>query len=57
MAYLFDEIKEVAELSKNSKFDSIIKDPRTSFARARNSILPGTNVRLSQAQCIDMIVP
>ena len=57
MAYLFDQIKEVAQLSKNSKFDSIIKDPRTSFARARSSILSGNNVRLSQAQCIDMIVP
>lgn len=57
MSFLFDEIKSIAELSKNSKFDSIIKNPRSSFIKARNSIIGNGNVRLSQAQCIDMIIP
>jgi hypothetical protein len=55
--YLFDEIKSIAELSKNPKFESMIKNPKTSFIRARNSIIGNGNVRLSQAQCIDMILP
>ena len=33
----------------------MLKNPRNSFIRARNSIVG--NVRLSQAQCIDMILP
>ena len=55
--YLFEEIKSIAELSKNPKFESMIKNPKTSFIRARNSIIGNGNVRLSQAQCIDMILP
>ena len=35
----------------------MIKNPKTSFIRARNSIIGNGNVRLSQAQCIDMILP
>lgn len=57
MQHLFDEIKSIADLSKNSKFDSIIKNPKSSFIKARNSIVGAPNVRLSQAQCIDIIIP
>jgi len=60
MGFLYDEIKSIAELSKNSKFDSIIKNPRHSFINARNSVrtsIGSGNLRLSQAQCIDMIIP
>jgi hypothetical protein len=35
----------------------MVKNPKTSFIRARNSIIGNGNVRLSQAQCIDMILP
>jgi hypothetical protein len=57
MQHLFEEIKSIAELSKNSKFDTIIKNPRSSFIKARHSIVGNPNVRLSQAQCIDIIIP
>jgi hypothetical protein len=35
----------------------MVKNPKTSFIRARSSIIGNGNVRLSQAQCIDMILP
>ena len=35
----------------------MIRDPRSSFIKAKNSIIGNSNVRLSQAQCIDMILP
>jgi hypothetical protein len=35
----------------------MVKNPKTSFIRARNSIIGNGNVRISQAQCIDMILP
>jgi hypothetical protein len=57
MGYLFEELKSIADLSKNSKFDTIIKNPRTSFIRAKNSYIGNPNVRLSQAQCVDIILP
>jgi predicted RNA-binding protein with PUA-like domain len=61
MDYLFEEIKGIAEHSKNAKFDSIVKNPRSSFIDARqkvrNSMIGTSDVRLSQAQCIDMIIP
>ena len=55
--FLLDEIKGIAEGSKNNKFDKMIRDPRSSFIKAKNSIIGNSNVRLSQAQCIDMILP
>lgn len=57
MQHLFEEIKSIAELSKNNKFDTIIKNPKSSFIKARHSIVGNPNVRLSQAQCIDIIIP
>lgn len=35
----------------------MVKNPKTSFIKARSSIIGNGNVRLSQAQCIDMILP
>jgi hypothetical protein len=61
MDFLFDEIRAIADHSKNSKFESIMKNPRTSFIdarkKARNSMIGTNELRLSQAQCIDMIIP
>ena len=57
IGYLYDEIKNIAEMSKNAKFDTIIKNPRNSFIKARKSVIGAGNLRLSQAQCVDMIVP
>jgi len=57
MSYLFEELKFIAEISKNTKFDNIVKNPRTSFIKAKHSIVGNPNVRLSQAQCIDIILP
>jgi hypothetical protein len=34
-----------------------MKNPRSSFIKARQSIGYEGNVRLSQVQCIDMILP
>lgn len=50
--FLLDEVKSVAETSKNPRFDRMIRDPRASFARARHSFVGMPNVRLSQAQCV-----
>lgn len=55
--FLLDEVRNIAEGSKNSKFDKMIKDPKTSFINAKRSILACSNVKLSQAQCLDMILP
>ena len=55
--FMFDEIRSLAETSKNPKFEKIIKDPRSSFMKAKNSIIGNPNTRLSQSQCIDMILP
>jgi len=55
--FLLDEVKSIAEGSRYSKFDKIINDPKASFINARRSILACTNVKLSQAQCLDMILP
>ena len=55
--YLMDEVKAIAENTKNSKFDRMIRDPKSSFINARKSIIGGSNLKLSQAQCIDMILP
>lgn len=55
--FLLDEVKGAAEVSKNAKFDKMIRDPRASFIRARSSIIGTPNVRLSQAQCLEMILP
>lgn len=52
-----DEIKAIADISKNSKFEKMVKDPRSSFISARKSIIGNGNVKLSQAQCVDMILP
>lgn len=35
----------------------MIRDPRSSFINAKKSILACSNVKLSQAQCLDMILP
>ena len=35
----------------------MLKDPRSSFINARKSIIGSSNVKLSQAQCVDMILP
>lgn len=55
--FLLDEIKAIAEGSKNTKFDKMVRDPKSSFIHARKTIIGSTNVKLSQAQCIDMILP
>jgi len=57
MHYLFEEIKEIAEDSKNPKFETIVKNPRNSFVKARQSVIRNGNVRLSQAQFIDILIP
>lgn len=57
MQHLFEDIKSIAELSKNSRFDTIMKNPKSSFIKARHSIVGNPNVRLSQAQCVDIIIP
>ncbi len=50
-------MKTIAESSKNSKFERMIRDPRSSFISAKKSILANCNSKLSQAQCLDMILP
>lgn len=50
-------MKSIAEGSKISKFDKIVNDPKASFINARKSILACSNVKLSQAECLDMILP
>ena len=55
--YMLDEIKGIAESTKNSKFDKMLRDPKSSFISARKSIIGNPNVKLSQAQCVDMILP
>lgn len=35
----------------------MIRDPKSSFLQARSSIIGNQNTRLSQAQCIDIILP
>lgn len=35
----------------------MFQDPKSSFINARKSILACSNVKLSQAQCLDMILP
>lgn len=55
--FLLDEVRCLAESSKNAKFDKMIKDPRASFLRARSSIITTPEMKLSQAQCMDMLVP
>lgn len=35
----------------------MFQDPKSSFINARKSIIASTNVKLSQAQCLDMILP
>ena len=57
MGYLFDELKMIAELAKNSKFQAIVQNPKASFIKAKHSIVGNPNVRLSQAQCVDIILP
>ena len=57
MHYLFEEIKEIAEYSKNPKFETIVKNTRNSFVKARQSVIGNGNVRLSQAQFIDILIP
>jgi hypothetical protein len=57
MSYLFEELKLIADLSKNTTFDNIVKNPKSSFIKAKHSIVGNPNVRLSQAQCIDIILP
>ena len=52
---LLEEIKMIAESSKITNFDSMLKNPKSSFIKARTSLIG--NVRLSQAQCVDMILP
>ncbi len=35
----------------------MFQDPRASFINARKSFLASSNLKLSQAQCLDMILP
>ena len=38
-----------------SNFDTMLKNPKSSFMKIRTSLVG--NVKLSQAQCVDMILP
>jgi hypothetical protein len=46
MDFLFDEIRAIADQSKSTKFESIMKNPRSSFIDARKKVrnsMIGTN--------------
>jgi hypothetical protein len=57
--YLLEEIRKIAEnsASKLSNYNKIIENARSSFIHARRSVLAESSLRLSQVQCIDMILP
>lgn len=55
--FMLDEVKAIAETSKNSRLEKMFQDPKSSFINARKSIMRCSNLKLSQAQCLDMILP
>jgi hypothetical protein len=50
ICFLHDEIKKVTDLAKNPNFEIMIRNPKQSFLKARNSFVGGNT--LTQNQCV-----